>query len=136
MAPEPRRGRHRTLTVEIPLTDPYLRPLMKSDFAALVALWRGADAAAADRAAHALLVALQAERTVLVAELDDQPAGYVVVDLKAGAAEQPVVAPAGRAAGLDRCLAAAARDLIALDHGLPAPGFLPPPARVDLNAAI
>lgn len=110
------------------MTEFVLRPLLKSDFAAVVALWRGpvaacedgdgADAAAAaalvaatGRAEQALLNALAAERTVVVAELDDRIAGFVVVDLAAARLDRLAVASAAVAAGTEIVLAAAARTL-------------------------
>lgn len=106
------------------MTDPLLRPLLKGDYAAVVALWCSAtdatecrsdaadiaDAAAArGRAEHALVAALAAERSVIVAELQEHIAGFVVVDLAAGRVERLHVADAS--AGVGPCLTAFAATL-------------------------
>lgn len=103
------------------MTEFVLRPLLKSDYAAVVALWCGPVAdlsgdaavgvAACARAEQALLAALQADRTVVVAELDDRIAGFVVVDLAAARMDRLAVAAEAAAAGTEIVLAAAARTL-------------------------
>lgn len=99
------------------LCHPSLRPLLKSDYAGIIALWWSLTTTPeAERrrgaAERALLTALKADRTVIVAELDDLLHGFVVVDLTGGHVEQ--LGAAGGDAVLAEHLAAAARDLIRL----------------------
>lgn len=138
------------------MTDFVLRPLRKSDYADLVALWRGADDSVAGvvadladgrgsgeagdgRAEQAVLRALAAERTIVVAELDDRIAGFVVVDLPAARVDRLVAAPGAAAEEVEADLADAARGLMpgvtAMTGGATGDGrWWHPPAAVGIMA--
>ncbi|MBP0500540.1 hypothetical protein J8J32_20925, partial [Mycobacterium tuberculosis] len=68
--------------------------------------------ASAGRLEQTLLAALNADAVVLVAELDDAVAGFVVVDLPSRRLEHMVTVAGTEASGARKVLAAAAQQLI------------------------